>query len=137
MPTHRLVRPALAAVCFAPVLLLLASCEQKSAALRQYISNQITTLKDADPKADLDAALAKGDFRFLALRGIGPMVPAVGDKEIPAVESRYGLRYIDNTSDKPQDDQEKELEVVAWGYAEKYNTLLRKKLKLQDQENGG
>jgi hypothetical protein len=131
MPNHRLVRSALAAVCFSPGLLLPASCQQKSVALKEYISDEITRLKYADPKADLDAALAKGDYRFLALKGIGPMVPAVDDYDIEVVQKRYGIRYIENTSEKPQDDQEKELGVVAWGYAEKYNTLLKKIVHLE------
>jgi len=131
MPNHRLVRSALAAVCFSPGLLLVASCQQKSVALNQYISDEITHYKLADPKADLDAALARGDYRFLALKGIGPMVPAVDDYDIDMVEKRYGLRYIENTSDKPSDDQERQLSVVAWGYAEKYNSLLRKKVRME------
>lgn len=131
MPNHRLARSALAAVCFSPALLLLASCEQKSVAMHQYISDQINQLKHADPKADLDAALAKGDFRFVALHGIGPMVPAVEDYDVEVVEKRYGIRYIENTTDKPQDEQEKELNTTAWGYAEKYNSLLRKTVRLE------
>ena len=131
MPNHRLVRFAFAAICFGTGLLILTSCEQKSLAMRQYISDEIARLKDADPKADLDAALAKGDYRFLALKGIGPMVPAVDDSDMDMVVKRYGLRFIENTSDKPQDDQEKELGTVAWGYAEKYNSLLRQKVRME------
>jgi len=129
MLNHRLVRSALAAVCLGP--LLLASCDQKSIALKQYISDEIARLKDADPKADLDAALSKGDYRFLALKGIGPMVPGVDDSDMDVVVKRFGIRYIENTSDKPRDEQEKELGIVAWGYAEKYNTLLRKIVRLE------
>jgi hypothetical protein len=131
MPNHRLARCALAAICFVPGLFLLASCEQKSMAMRHYISEEIARLKDADPKADLDAALVKGDYRFLALKGVGPMIPAVDDFDVEMVMKRYGLRYIENTSDKPRDDQEKELGIVAWGYAEKYNELLRKKVRFE------
>src|SRR5271169_4125818 len=112
MPIHRLVRFALAGACFSPALLLLASCEQKSANLRLYISDEITQLKYADAKADMNAALAKGDYRFVALHGLGPMVPAVDDYDIEVVQKRYGLRYIENTSDGPKDEQEKELNTV-------------------------
>jgi hypothetical protein len=131
MPNHRLVRWAVAAVCFSPGLLLLSSCQQKSVALKQYISDEIDRLKYADPKADLDAALARGDYRFIALNGIGPMVPTVDDYDINVVVKTYGLRYIENTSDKPKDEQEKELGAVAWGYAEKYNSLLKKVVRLE------
>ena len=131
MPIHRLVRSVVTAICFGPGLLVLASCEQKSLAMRQYISDEITRMKEGDPKADLDAALAKGDYRFLALKGIGPMVPAVDDYDMDMVVKRFGLRYIENTSDKPQDEQEKELGTVAWGYAEKYNSLLRQKVRME------
>lgn len=121
-------RPVLIAGCLA-FTGVGASCDKDRGPQRQqYIKDQITDLNNANVTKDVDAAVKKGDYRFVGVNDRGLMIPGVDDSDIKVIQARYGVRVIENTTDKPRTKQEEELQGVAWGYAAEYNKLLRRQL---------
>lgn len=82
-------------------------------------------LDSADPQRDLTAALARDDSRFIGVYGYAPFTPGVER----SVASRYGIRYLQGTSDAIQNHEHFRLKQLASSYAEQYNKLLLQRLK--------
>lgn len=81
---------------------------------------EMSQLAESDPTKDFDDAKRRNDIYFVALRGIGLMVPYVGDSY-----KQYGIeaRVVPGTSDVLS-REELELKKRVIVYAEKYNELV-------------
>lgn len=85
--------------------------------LKQYVS--------ADAVVDAEAAMGKGDFRFLAVCGYTIVVPGVDDYKVK-YSTEYPYRIIEGTSDTIAGPSDRELQLQVRDYAEKYNRTLVK-----------
>ena len=119
------------------VLVWLAGCDRngpsmgggrsggsKSAAVYAAQADRLAT---ADVAADVQAAMATGDDRFVAVMGVGLMVPGVPDYHENYADR--GVRMIENTSDIIENEEHLRLQLVAGRYAEQYNQLLLARLE--------
>lgn len=84
-------------------------------------------LYSANPQRDLKEALSRGDRRFIGVYGFAPTVPGIGP-ENPLCK-RYGVRYLEGTSDAITSEEDYKLNDLAEKYAEKYNLLLVQHLR--------
>lgn len=82
-------------------------------------------LDSADLQRDLTAALTRDDTRFIGVYGYAPFTPGVER----SVASRYGIRYLQGTSDAIQNHEHFRLNQLASSYAEQYNKLLLQRLR--------
>lgn len=80
-------------------------------------------LMTADPVEDLHAALRRGDTRFIGILDIAEDVP--GAEQRPDAVTKYGVRYVQGTSDTTPYN----IGMNAYDYAEIYNRLLIRHLK--------
>jgi hypothetical protein len=86
-------------------------------------------LEHADPKADLERNLARGDMRFLCVRLISELCPTgAGEWRI----AKHGTRLIEDTTDPPRSKEHWRLIQKAKDYAATYNALLFEYLKAYD-----
>lgn len=88
---------------------------------------QIKALESAVPAADLTAAWAASDRRFVGVMGVGLVVPGVTNY-YAVYDKSNGVRIIPNTSDAIESDEHARLRDVAHEYALRYNRLLLAKL---------
>lgn len=95
--------------------------QQKTA----HSESKLRRYETADPNADLQVAIKKGDLRFLAIRGYTVIVPGVEDYK-SKYASKYSYRILEGTSDVVNGPEDLRLQSVAQRYAEKYNRLLLK-----------
>jgi len=84
-------------------------------------------LYSADPQQDLLKALSRGDRRFIGVYGLGPTVPGIGADD--PLCKRYGVRYLEGTSDAIRSEEDWKLNDLADKYAENYNLLLLEHLR--------
>jgi hypothetical protein len=82
---------------------------------------QMQWLWRADAQRDLFAALARGDKRFVGVYGVASEVPGVTDSRLVR---RFGVRFIDGTSDVRATPESRRLNILARDYARRYNKLL-------------
>jgi hypothetical protein len=94
---------------------------QSSAAGEEDVPAELRRLKDANPEADAANAIARGDLRFLAVGGFTTDVPGVPTPKENSLVRTHGVRAIPGTSDNPVSI---ELQILAVGYAERYNKHL-------------
>lgn len=87
---------------------------------------KLKALKSADVAAELDAALKRGDRRFLDLTGFGA-VPGV-ENWSPRLEKKYGVMVVGSGGAMIVEDGQKEYEQALSDYASRYNRLLFAKL---------
>ena len=79
--------------------------------------------------SDLQAAIKKGDYRFIGLMGYTLYVPGVQQDEFyQKHEAEFGVKVITGTSDFFEIPEQEELVRVGGAYAEKYNRFLLKKI---------
>jgi len=119
------------------ILLLLLSClafgchkaEPPASSANARIAHPgFEWLNDADPERDLDAALARGDRRFIQCMGVGAYTPRVDHSE-PLVKQR-GVRPLGiGATDYSENEEHYRAIQKALDYAQEYNTLLLQKLK--------
>jgi hypothetical protein len=92
-------------------------------------AEQLRWLDHADVKADFHVTVEeKHDTRFLAVRGIGRMVPGSDYDDPNGLVARYGYRDIEGTSDVG-DAEHARLCRKARDYAKEYNEMLTKYLR--------
>ncbi|MCA1652346.1 MAG: hypothetical protein LC753_19490 [Acidobacteria bacterium] len=92
-------------------------------------ADQLRWLDRADVKADFHATVQKKrDTRFLAVRGIGRMIPGSDYGKSFGLVARYGYRDIEGTSDVG-DAEHARLCRKALVYAAEYNEMLTKYLR--------
>jgi hypothetical protein len=94
---------------------------------------QIEKLESADIAAEVEAALAKGDRRFIGVMGVGFMVSGVPDYS--KKYARADVRVLPNTSDAIDGPEHLRLQEAARRYAEQYNKLLLERRR--DKEEAG
>ena len=61
-------------------------------------AHQIRDLEFASVTVDINAAISKNDFRFVAVMGYAMSVPGVPEYQ-EKYAAKYGVRVIENTSD--------------------------------------
>jgi len=105
-----------------PLILSVAALQGCSEKTAKY-ADQIRALESADVAAEVEAAVSKGDLRFVGVMGFGLLVPGVPDYQ-EKYAARYGVRVIENTSDAIENEEHRRLQDAAYRYAEKYNSLL-------------
>ena len=104
----------------------LPGCEDKDSSRYR---RQTRVLRSANVAADVNAAVAKGDSRFLSTMGFAQSWPGVPvDPAGQTLIKQFGWRFIDGSSDVVESDAHGEFKEVAAAYAEAYNTLLLSKL---------
>ena len=92
--------------------------------------DQLRWLYKANPEKDAKQAIAKGDFRLLAVYGYTLIVPGIkGD--YTKYKKTYGIHPIEGTSDFIQNKEHGKLNALASKYAEKYNRIILKQIKLK------
>ena len=67
-------------------------------------------LNSADPAADVQAAIAKKDYRFIGVMGYTTEVPGLSDREL---QRKYGVRVLEGTHDYSRSEAEERLQRLA------------------------
>jgi hypothetical protein len=98
--------------------------QSNTAKLKKELSKLNTEL----PEIDIDTNIRKNDYRFICVCTYSCAPPSVELKDYYLTE-KYGQRCLDGTTDVVEGEKHIKLIVRASKYAEKYNTLLLKKLK--------
>lgn len=83
----------------------------------------LRALEHADPSADADQAVARGDYRLVALSGHGPVIPAPQTVQDRFMEGLCDYRVIPFTCDAGGELTWR-LNGVAYNYAKEYNVRL-------------
>jgi len=104
----------LAAAIFLGPLAALADCEAEGA-LRRAVAN--------DPTTVANAALSRGDVKFLGVAGYAVSVPGVDSQKCRAHRGR--VRVLEGTSDTPCDVA---LQRAALEFAHTYNRVIKANL---------
>jgi outer membrane lipoprotein LolB len=95
----------------------------------EVLSETLASLNLANPTADLEANLSKGDRRFIGINGYTCTTPGANNEEYSLVHSaQYGLRCLAGTSDNIESEHHKVLIEEATDYARKYNTELLRRI---------
>lgn len=88
-------------------------------------SFRLPEIEHANPYDDLKSAVAKGDYRFIALYGEGKYYP--GTELMPDFEKNYGdygYKSVYGTSDAVSSYEQGRLTAIAQYYAKRYNSKL-------------
>ncbi|MFC3030923.1 hypothetical protein ACFOEE_00055 [Pseudoalteromonas fenneropenaei] len=85
---------------------------------------ELAWVVNADAAKDVAQAIAKQDFRLLAVAGRGAMVPGVPLEQKDSLIAKCNVRYMQGTSDVLKDKQQREWQQRAIAYAKQYNALL-------------
>lgn len=97
----------------------------------EVLGGTLASLNLANPTADLDTNLAKGDKRFIGINGYTCTTPGVSNEEYSLVHSaRYGLRCLAGTSDNMESEHHKAPIEKAIEYAQKYNNELLRRIHI-------
>ena len=102
--------------------------QEQGRSRHQYIKDQIEDLGNANIPKEVEAAVNKGDYRFVGINDLGVMVPGIDDSDLKVAQSRYGVRVIENTTTRASDQGAGRVADRRLGYALQYNKLLRAKI---------
>lgn len=91
---------------------------------------ELNEIEGANPARDLQAAVARKDFRFVGIWGYTVEVPGLNENDKRIQEQ--GVRMIEGTSDALTNELAAKFQEKARSYAERYNHLLLDYLKKQD-----
>ena len=83
----------------------------------------------ADPKAELECNVGRGDTRFLCINLIGRACPGTASEKRMA---KHGTRMIEDAGDVPRSDEHARAILRARAYAGVYNDLLLEWLKARN-----
>ena len=111
------------------------SCKTKSndTAKKFDFETQYRNLKNALVNVDLAKAIDNNDLRIVAISGVGVLFPGLETQNKALIQKydeyklKYGFKVIRGTSDVVM-PYKSPLQVAAYEYAKKYNTLLLKYL---------
>ena len=81
-------------------------------------------VETADPITDSKAALAKGDHRLLAIRGLIVSLPGVDSLDTDYYKQQYGVKEIEGTTDGLVNHEHRVLVQRAIDYAKIYNLMI-------------
>jgi hypothetical protein len=87
----------------------------------------------ADPIVDYKAALARGDHRLLAVRGLIVSIPGVDSVDSEFYRQNYGVREIEGTTDGLVNHEHGRLVQKAIDYAKAYNLMMVHAYKPKDR----
>ncbi len=119
------VLPALAAVA------LLSACETRAESdgtrpLRERSPELVAradSLRKLDAIQEARAAIGRGDLRYVAVCGY-TCVPVGIDLNGPGATGLDSLRFVEGTSDAPENEDAVQLNVTAAAYATAYNRVI-------------
>ena len=104
-----------------------------SAALAQMSAPEprfdVWFVQHADPKAELERNLARGDMRFLCINLFSRVCPGPASEERMA---KHGTRIIEDAGDVPRTEEHTRAIHKARDYAAVYNNLLLEWLKAHE-----
>jgi len=107
-----------------------SSCTERKKQTSANPVEQLRWLCKANPEQDAKQAIAKSDFRLMAVYGYTLIIPGTkGD--FKKYEKFYGIRPILGTSDAIQNEEHGTLNALASEYALKYNRIILKQKKLE------
>ncbi|TNF86895.1 MAG: hypothetical protein EP300_12115 [Gammaproteobacteria bacterium] len=109
----------IAVTCF-----LLANCASSSGPIDPYVQ-KLQWLDAADPQADANQAIKKGDFRLLGIATRSVTIPGVSQEESLKYEEACGVQLIEGISDVVRSDEHLRLMQKARSYALKYNAIIK------------
>ncbi len=96
----------------------------------QADSNPLAWLETANAEQDARAALAKNDFRLLALPRRETVIPGIEPQLARQYELKCGIRLIPGAGDAVRDRQQLELLKKAARYAADYNAIIKTRCRL-------
>ncbi len=108
--------------------LLVTGCATGSGDVDPYVK-QLQWLDAANPQADAQQALKKGDFRLLGLATRSVNIPGVSNEESLKYELKCGVQLMDGISDVVRSDEHLRLMQKARSYALKYNAIIKTRCK--------
>lgn len=97
------------------VSLILFSCNDSD---NTELIDEMQWLNQADPLEDFENAIARSDYRFIGLYGVGAYVPIVN---IQCLNPEKDIKFINGTSDALENYEHSKLNAIAQVYAEYYN----------------
>ena len=110
------------------ILLLLVTsitgCATNTRAMSEA-EKQLLWVQDANPQQDAEAALAKGDFRLMALAQRSLVIPGIDLESSRKYELKCGVIIMQGVSDVIRSEQHLELMKLAHSYALKYNAFIK------------
>jgi hypothetical protein len=112
------------------LIALLGACSQPAPPTQlsdqgQLLTAELSKLNLADPTSDVEAAIARGDTRFIGLNGFVCYAPGIEGTVMPAASD--GIRCLDGTSDIVIVGEEF-IRAKAERYAATYNRELRRRI---------
>ncbi len=81
-------------------------------------------VETANPVADAQAALAKGDFRFMGIARRSTVIPGVDTDKMRQYELHCGVKFIEGAGDTIRDQEQLRLMKRAFEYAGRYNQII-------------
>gem|GEM_PF-4211682 len=116
--------------------LCLTSCKPKRTDAKSlfppdHFRKEIAKLQKADVAADVNAAFARMNFRFLQVVGKTGVIPGV--KWTDEMRVRYGVQILDGTGDRIYGKDHRQFKKVARDYAERYNKLMWAKIEAMEK----
>ena len=109
-------------------LLLAVSINGCATAMNDY-EQQLQWVENADASADANAALEKGDFRFMAMAQRGTVIPGVDANKMRQYELHCGVKFIEGATDAIRSDEQLRLMKKAFEYAGRYNKIIAERCK--------
>jgi hypothetical protein len=106
----------------------LSACAIDSIAMSEY-EKKLQWVKQADAELDAKAALAKGDFRLLAMAQRGMFIPGVDQDLTAQYELKCGIRLVDGYTDAVRGEEHLRLLKMAHTYALHYNEIIKTSCK--------
>lgn len=120
-------------ICLTIMLAFLSTNSSCTESKNQPSTNPVEQLRwlyKADPGKDAKQAIAKGDFRLVAVYGYTLIIPGLNG-DLSKYEKLYGIRVIEGTSDVMQNEEHGKLNALASEYAKKYNRIILEQKKLE------
>ncbi len=86
---------------------------------------QLSWIRDADPQQDASAAIARGDFRLMAMAQRSLVIPGVDREDSYRYELKCGINIMQGVTDVIRNQDHLELMKLAHRYALKYNAYMK------------
>jgi hypothetical protein len=93
------------------------------------LNRRADSLSRLDAATELKVAIASGDWRFLGVVGYVVVAPGIDFNDPLYPKKSSDMRIIEGTSDSQLGEAGNRFNLVAGGYAERYNRLLLERLR--------
>jgi hypothetical protein len=112
------------------IFLFLAGCTKgdNKTAMQNDKYAELRKLKIENAVQDALKSIESKDYRLLAVRGYALNVPGVSE-DVRSIETSYGIKIIEGTSDAIEGPEHKRLNDNARAYAKIYNRTIVDKVK--------